>query len=234
MAASLIVNADDFGQTRGINRGIVEAFERGLVTSASLMVTQPAASEAAGYARRQPALSVGLHVDLGEWHYRDGQWIARYERVDRTNPEAIESEVRRQLDRCGDLLGHAPTHIDSHQHVHRSEPARSILAAIAAELRVPLRHYAPGIRYCGEFYGQTACGAPLHDLITTAALLALLDRLPDGVTELACHPGYADGLESVYAMERTMELRALCAHEARAMLSRHAVNLVCFAPPVSS
>ena len=60
----LIVNADDFGQSHGINEGIIAAHEKGIVTSASLMVRYPAASEAASYAQKNPRLSVGLHVDL--------------------------------------------------------------------------------------------------------------------------------------------------------------------------
>ena len=63
----LIVNADDFGQSRGINRGITEAHEQGIVTSASLMVRWPAAPEAAAYARSHGSLSLGLHFDFGEW-----------------------------------------------------------------------------------------------------------------------------------------------------------------------
>ena len=52
----VIVNADDFGFSSGINRGIVEAHERGVVTSTSLMVDQPAAGEGAAYAREHPGL----------------------------------------------------------------------------------------------------------------------------------------------------------------------------------
>jgi predicted glycoside hydrolase/deacetylase ChbG (UPF0249 family) len=62
----LIVNADDFGQSDGINQGVVKAYERGIVTSASLMVRWPTASAAAVYARAHPDLSLGLHIDLGE------------------------------------------------------------------------------------------------------------------------------------------------------------------------
>ena len=47
----LIVNADDFGQSPGVNRGIIEAHQHGIVTSASLMVSWPAAAEAAAYGR---------------------------------------------------------------------------------------------------------------------------------------------------------------------------------------
>ena len=67
----LIVNADDFGQSPGVNRGVIAAHERGVVTSTSLMVRWPSAAAAAAYAREHPALSVGLHVDLGEWACRD-------------------------------------------------------------------------------------------------------------------------------------------------------------------
>src|SRR5437899_1259327 len=70
----LIVNADDFGQTAGINRGIIEAHERGIVTSVSLMTRWPAAHEAARYCLSHRSLSLGLHFDLGEWRFRDGGW----------------------------------------------------------------------------------------------------------------------------------------------------------------
>src|SRR5438046_10117756 len=96
---TLIVNADDFGQSPGINRGIIAAHERGIVTSASLMVRWPAAVAAAAYARAHPRLSVGLHVDLGEAIYRAGEWIALYELVDRHDARAVDAEVRAQAAR---------------------------------------------------------------------------------------------------------------------------------------
>ncbi len=73
-ATELIVNADDFGMSATVNRGIVRAHEHGIVTSVSLMVLRETAGEAAAYGRSHPALSVGLHVDLGEWIYRHGEW----------------------------------------------------------------------------------------------------------------------------------------------------------------
>ena len=79
-AGVLIVNADDFGRSRGVNRGVIRAHEEGIVTSATLMVRWPDAREAADYARDR-TLSVGLHLDLGEWIYQDGEWRARYDVV---------------------------------------------------------------------------------------------------------------------------------------------------------
>jgi hypothetical protein len=61
----LIVNADDFGLSGGVNAGIMAAHEHGIVTSASLMVRWPAARYAAGH----PRMSLGLHLDLGEWAF---------------------------------------------------------------------------------------------------------------------------------------------------------------------
>src|SRR5262245_13398039 len=139
---SLIVNADDFGLSAGVNRGIIEAHERGIVTSASLMVRGLAAAEAAAYARAHPALSVGLHLDLGEWVWRDGDWMSVYEVVRADDAEAVAAEVTRQLAAFVRLVGRGPTHLDSHQHLHRHEPIRSVLRRAADELGVPLRHFS--------------------------------------------------------------------------------------------
>src|SRR5262249_59174838 len=93
----LIVNADDCGQSFGVNWGIIEAHERGIVTSASLMVRWPAAAEAAVYGRQHPNLSLGLHVDLGEWACRDGHWMPVYQVVPTNDTAAVADEVARHL-----------------------------------------------------------------------------------------------------------------------------------------
>ena len=61
MTQYLIINADDFGYTQGVNRAIAEAHRHGTVTSTSFMVDAPGAAEAAELARQHPALGVGLH-----------------------------------------------------------------------------------------------------------------------------------------------------------------------------
>jgi predicted glycoside hydrolase/deacetylase ChbG (UPF0249 family) len=225
---AVIVNADDFGQSAGISRGIVEAHERGIVTSASLMVRWPAAVAAAAYARAHPRLSVGLHVDLGESIYRDGEWAALYERVDRYHAAALEAEIRAQLSLCRDLLRRDPTHLDSHQHIHTEEPARSILEGIAVELGVPLRHYSRRVRHEGRFYGQGRTGAPLAAGITAAHLMDLLRGLPDGITEVACHPGFADDLDTMYRTERQLEVEALCDPAVRRAVRDEDIELIGF------
>ncbi len=230
---TLIVNADDFGQSAGVNRGVVEAHERGIVTSASLMTRWPAAAEAAAYARSHPALSVGIHIDLGEWAYEAENWRALYEVAEIENEASIKREAARQIADFRRLMGKEPTHIDSHQHVHLKEPARTVLMELAASLDVPLRHFDPRVVYCGDFYGQSAEGFPVRDAISVGALEKILTALPPGITELGCHPGYAADLATMYRDERAQEIAVLCDARIRAMISRTGIELRSFAdlPP---
>ena len=139
----LIINADDFGLTPGVNRGIAEAQERGIVTSATLMANSRAFDEAAALSRslaaRQARFSVGCHVVL-----LDGQPLLPPERVasllqpgaqngnhfrDKLNdfvvasfrgklqPDEIEAEATAQIQRL-QAAGVAPSHFDSHKHAH--------------------------------------------------------------------------------------------------------------------
>jgi predicted glycoside hydrolase/deacetylase ChbG (UPF0249 family) len=226
----LIVNADDFGQSVGINRGVIAAHECGIVTSASLMVRWPAAGDAVTCARAHPDLGLGLHVDLGEWASSEGEWIPVYEVVNTRDSEAVRQEIRRQLDEFRRLTGRDPTHLDSHQHVHQSDPVRSCLCAVASELGVTVRHYTPGLRYCGAFYGQKGGGAPLPAAIEVDALLALLTALPGGVTELGCHPGLDDDVDSMYRAERAVEVTTLCDPRVRAAIDAAGIRLRAFQP----
>jgi predicted glycoside hydrolase/deacetylase ChbG (UPF0249 family) len=224
----LIVNADDFGRSLGVNRGVIEAHAGGIVTSASLMVRWPAAVEAAAYAREYPELALGLHFDLGEWVYREGTWLPAYEVVSADNSKAVMKEAARQLAAFRRLLGRDPTHLDSHQHVHLREPVRSALIEIAGELAVTLRHHDPRIHYCGDFYGQTGEGQPLPESISVDALIEIFAALPLGVTELACHPGLDEELQSTYRSERVEELKVLCDPRVRATIAVKGIELCSF------
>ncbi|MBA3881585.1 MAG: ChbG/HpnK family deacetylase [Chthoniobacterales bacterium] len=221
----LIVNADDFGLSSGVNRGIAEARERGILTSASLMVRAAGAREAAEYAWQHSAFSVGLHFDLGEWRFAGGEWVQHYEIVDSNNADAVRVELDRQLAAFMKLLDRPPTHLDSHQHIHLAEPARSIVIAAANELRVPVRNCTPQITYCGAFYGQTDEGEPQPQGISVDQLIRMIERLPFGWTEVGTHPGYSAALDSVYASEREVELRVLCSPAVQAAVAKTGVQL---------
>jgi predicted glycoside hydrolase/deacetylase ChbG (UPF0249 family) len=221
----LIVNADDFGLTDGVNRGIVHAHRQGIVTSASLMVRAPAAGDAAGLARESPRLGLGLHFDIGEWVQRNGEWIARYQYADTDAPAAVEAELESQVRLFVQLTGKPPDHLDSHQHVHRFRP--EVTAAVfdaANRLGVGVRSRDP-VAYRG-LYGQDRDGRSLPGAIAPDAYVAAIHALEPGITELACHPGYAVGLESDYGMEREIELQSLCDPRVVAAIAERGVRLI--------
>ncbi len=225
----LIVNADDFGQGPGVNRGVIRAFEEGILTSASAMVRWPAAHEAAAYARKHPSLGVGLHVDLGEWAILGGEWVPLYEVVS-IERDVVREEVDRQITGFRALFRRDPTHLDSHQHLHRDEPVLSAARAAAEQLGVPLRFHSRA-RYCGNFYGQSATGECMPDWIGVDALIGLIRACVPGVTEIACHPG--DGsdpdIPTMYKRERAIELEALCAPTVRRVIQEWHIKLRSYA-----
>src|SRR5438445_6911057 len=96
MSNYLIFNADDFGASTGVNRGILECHTRGVVTSTSLMVTGRAVAEAVAMSRDHPALAVGLHWDV---------WGEDEREFDTANLPAVRAEFRRQLEEFHRLLG---------------------------------------------------------------------------------------------------------------------------------
>jgi predicted glycoside hydrolase/deacetylase ChbG (UPF0249 family) len=224
----LIVNADDFGQTPGVNEGVIRCCEAGIVTSASLMVRWPSAPDAADYARVHGSLSVGLHLDLGEWVYRGAEWMPLYQIVDLQDADAVRTEIGRQLETFERLTGSDPTHIDSHQHVHNAQPVRDVVVQMAERLGVPLRGSSTGIRHLGKFYGQGPKGHVLEDAITVEYLIELLTTLPAGTTELACHPGLRDDAPGMYKVERSHEVHVLCDGRLRAAIAAEDIDLISF------
>ncbi len=92
----------------------------------------------------------------------------------------VKAEIHRQLELFCNLLHRNPTHIDSHQHVHRDGAALSVAAALALELRVPLRHHGSHIRYCGEFYGQPSTLVSDKRAVSAAALAGIIGSLGAG------------------------------------------------------
>jgi predicted glycoside hydrolase/deacetylase ChbG (UPF0249 family) len=130
----LIVNADDFGFTPGVNRAIVEAHTLGIVTSSTLMANGPAFGEATQMAKASSALSVGCHIVLIDGEpvldpsrlstitrsrkFRDGlKTFAARALTRRMNAGEIESEARAQIQKI-QSAGIAVSHIDTHKHTH--------------------------------------------------------------------------------------------------------------------
>lgn len=212
----LVVNADDFGLSNGINQGILEAHENGIVTSTSLMVTAPAAAQAAGAAAGHELLSVGLHfVDDGS--------------ADLDDPEQIALSFQRQLTRFRELIGRDPSHVDSHHHVHSATPQRrQTFAALVEPLNIPLRGQS-GVWYIGAFYGQWEVGVTRLRHVRRPFLIQLIQMMAgEGMSELGCHPGRLGDFKSSYSSERAVELATLTESGLRAEVEEMGVELVNF------
>lgn len=200
MTRYVIVTGDDLGLSPGVDRGILAAFEGGVITSTSLLVDRPASPAAARAAAGMAGLSIGLHADLTDLTGRP--------LVDLADPVACRAELTRQLDRFVELVGRPPTHLDSHRNVHDRPAVRRAFRAVASAHGLHLRQDGPA-RYVSSFYGQwDGCSHP--EQISVEALIRLLTGLPPGWSEVGCHPGYPDrALRSSYRWERELELAAL-------------------------
>jgi hypothetical protein len=201
MGSRVIFNADDFGASTGVNRAIADCHVRGVVTSASCMVTGRAVAEAVALSRDHPALAVGLHWDVvGEDDIE----------FDVSDVAAARGEFRRQLDAFVRLFGRLPTHVDSHRHVHRKEHLFPMFREEVLPLGVPLRGDG-SVHFIGAFYGQWEWRVTDLRHIGVPFLRTLLrEEIVDGWNELSCHPGYrSPDFTSVYLDEREVEVRTL-------------------------
>ncbi|MBU0494435.1 MAG: ChbG/HpnK family deacetylase [Chloroflexi bacterium] len=261
----LIVNADDWGRSPGVNAGIEAAHRDGIVTSTTALMNVPGAGEALrGLHARCPALGLGVHLNLTLGRPLLGERVPSLTRPDgsfyplgraagRMHLPEVRAELRAQVEVF--LEAAVPLdHLDCHQHALVLHPA--LLQAwldLAVEYRVPIRQPVPdsargwrgrwswrGIwrearertqragvpvpaRFIDTFYGRRA---------TWPHLLAVIDRLAPGVSELLCHPGHIDQALRAggeYVEPRAEELRILTDPTVRQRLASHRVELVTFA-----
>ena len=216
----LIVNADDFGASRGISTGIVHCHTEGVLTSASLMVHGRFARQAAELARQHPDLSLGLHWDL------DGQEAPP---VDFEDGPAVRAELARQLEMFHELVGAAPTHIDSHHHIHQLPSVAPLARELAAPVGVPLRGDGK-VTFVGGFYGQWEWEVTdLHHVSPEFLCWILENEVLDGWTEVSCHPGFVTGAyRSTYLDERAVELQTLTDPRIRERIDQLGISLASY------
>lgn len=219
----LIINADDFGLTRGVNLGIIEASQRGIVRSTTLMVGMPAENHATELARLNPELKIGIHLRLtagtpmaknvptlldqtGKLQNQSQFWDNQS-----MNPKEIEHELRTQVE-CFLSLGIELSHMDSHHHCHRHVLVAPITKKLAKEYGVPLRpgneitqYKDKSLGFSDKFYGDSLTGENLLEVVRQY-------RGKVQVLELMTHPALIDEplLEaSSYTIGRTRELAIL-------------------------
>ncbi len=222
MTRRLIVNADDFGLTRGVSAGILAAHRHGIVTSTTVLVTVELDGEQLARAR-DSGLGLGLHVNLtlgrpltdasslvdGTGHFvRDARHAAA-----RAAGRDVEREVEAQVERFLALVGRSPTHLDTHHHIGLHPPVAGVVLAAARRLGVAVRSQnvfarvrarSAGLRTPDHFFGESGPGA----YWSLARTLAHLRALPSGVSEFMTHPGWFDDqlAYSRYGRQREIEL----------------------------
>lgn len=215
-----IVNGDDFGASRGINQGIIEAHRHGILTSTSLMVNMECSAEAVFLSRNWSNLSVGLHVTFTN--------EAGEPMIDFAAPDNCRAELQRQLHRFQDLMGCLPTHLDSHHNVHRDSRLLPHFLDLAQQNGLPLREHSL-VRYFSNFYGQWDGETHLEQISVESLVNMLETEVREGFIELGCHPGYVDAdFQSTYAIERETELKTLCDPIIQEKLAKLQIKLISF------
>jgi predicted glycoside hydrolase/deacetylase ChbG (UPF0249 family) len=236
-----------------------------------MIVNLPGFNDAAARAGSRPSLSLGLHLNLttgkpltsapsltqrntGKF-YSLPVLIARAS-LGRIDASEVTRECSAQLDRMAEV-GIAPTHLDSHRHVH-AHPALwpAVIEAASSRgvsnVRIPTeplwanaRDWKSTLKKAGLLVcSRTLRGRSEHSVADhffglslqgghafAARLFALIPKLPEGTTELMTHPGYADaGLSEYdgYTWQREDELRVLCSKELRELLLREGIELAGF------
>jgi predicted glycoside hydrolase/deacetylase ChbG (UPF0249 family) len=244
----LVVNADDFGFTADVNRGIIEAHRNGILTATTLMANGRAFDDALQRARENPSLDIGCHLVL-----IGGESVADPRRpLPASVPElvravglsrlSVHEELAAQLRRLL-AAGIRPTHLDTHKHTHLLPAILSAVARVSRAFGIPwIRKPLPvpvlgsllewrlrrnGCRTTDHFAGFSLTGR-----FGTAELVRSMKGLHDGVTEFMCHPGFCGeelrGAHTRLKESRVRELEALTAPETRRTIEEEQIRLVSY------
>jgi len=246
----LFINADDFGLTEGISRGIAAAMASGVVGGTTAMVCPAGAPERIFRFGREFAGRIGLHLqltggtppclppeDVPSLVGADGFFPRKKIDVADVSPDEVRREWRAQLARFRET-GLEPSHLDSHHHIHKRPEVFPVFLELARELGVPARALsadmrramdAAGVLHADDcltrFYGEDLSEANLLSLVDEA--FAALGGA--GVLEVMAHPGHdAAALRAIssYAAGRAQELRVLTSPELARQLAARGIAVV--------
>ncbi len=212
----LVVNADDFGFTRDVNRGIVEAHRNGILTATTLMACGEAFDDAVQLAREHPTLDIGVHLVLvGQAPYP--MTVAKLTRAVVLGKIAIYDELSAQVRKVLDA-GLTPTHLDTHKHTHLLPPVLDAVARISQDFHIPWvrrpfdfpltprgiswkkravsrafgvvrSRFERVLQGRGCRYTDHFAGFQITGNFDASGVAALIRALPEGSTEFMCHPG---------------------------------------------
>lgn len=239
MKRFLIVNADDCNLTPGVTRAILDCHDTGILTSTTFMISLPVEPETVKAVLSRKNLGVGIHLNvtmgrpvsapdeiaslLGE----GGKFKKLGEQTGRLPKAAhLALEYQNQINRFRKILGRMPTHLDTHHQVHDHDFFYEVLKNVARKNQLPLRRSmrmrdpqkAKGVKSTDHFFGNLTVEGYWRD----EPLKTVLINLPEGISEIMCHPGIHDrDLENVssftsgraaeYRLFRSPALRRLTA-----------------------
>ena len=250
----LLVNADDFGWTRDVNDGIVHAHRHGILTATTLMAGGEAFEHAVALAHETPSLDIGVHLTLlqttsvltGKPLPKDIATLLRQLAMRQLDIDGeLSAQVRKIL-----AAGIVPTHLDTHKHTHVLPPVASAMARLVREFGIRWVRKPFDFANTGGFAGRLmrtqrrgierklhAAGARTTDhfagfaltgFLDEEKLLRLLEELPEGSTELMCHPGFLrDELRASPTRlkeSREIELNALTSAKVLAALQARGIQ----------
>ena len=235
----LIVNADDFGLSKGINYGIVEAHLNGIVTSTTMMITMPEVEHALELSKRAPNLKIGLHLNmtlgkpLTEAHSlikENGRFYKPKENPnqDLFSEDEIYLEFKAQYDLFCEMVGKRPTHFDSHLYAHQTYPkAEKAIKRLAKEVGLPVRNIQINgfkkVEFLDFFKGNN--GVDLNTVIQER----LSEMLNHEFAELMVHPAYVDDFltnKSSYNLPRATELEILTNQKIKDFINKNNITLI--------
>lgn len=200
MPKHLIVNADDFGYSHSINKGIIEAHTNGIVTSTSVMVDAIAAHEAKDLTEFSN-LSIGLHFEVKE--------IVN-----------VKAELERQIDKFVAIVGKSPDHLDTHKRHTTDEGIKKVMEDYAKTHNIPVRIF--NAKHIGSFGINSDDGS-------VAQLKRSVDEATEEYNELMTHAGYSDDYlreHSSYNDPREDELKSVCSPEIKEYIQEKGLILV--------
>ena len=214
MVRQLVVNADDLGLTVGVNDGIFDAYDLGILTSASVFANAPATADAIRRARSHSALGIGAHLTLVDGSPTlpprdvptlledDGRFRASWKSFilacfqRRVSLDEVERELVAQIERL-QRSGLTLTHLDAHKHVHAYPPVFAIVARLAVRfgipvVRVPYERRSPSFALRGRARAQAWLNAAMWPWARAnyRAAAALGVRTPEFIGRI--HTGVLD------------------------------------------
>ena len=243
----LIVNADDFGLTAGVSRGILEAHRTGIVTSTTLLVNR-AIPPAQVEELKTSGLGVGVHLNLTlgtpvadpkrvpSLVDREGRFVRdANEAAARATVDEARIELGTQIDAFRKIMGRFPTHLDTHHHVGQLTPILELVLDFARAIKVPVRSQDAQVRAAAKTLGLRTPDHFMGEAGQEAywsreRALAHLAALPPGLSEFMTHPGYFDEelAYSRYGRQREGELAGLTDPEVMQAVARDGIRLAHF------